>query len=96
MRTNVAGVAFGLLGRDLADAALEQQELGLLAAAGGDQEAVLALDASHRPAEVVEVLDPLLLDLDGFSYRQRFVMQSVAGEWRISEPPWPYFCPERS
>ena len=46
--------------------------------------------------EIDEVADPRLFDLDGFSYRQRLVMERRDGVWRISEPPWPYFCPEGS
>jgi hypothetical protein len=32
---------------------------------------------------------------DRYSYVERFDLELIAGEWRISDPPWPfYWCPE--
>jgi len=35
------------------------------------------------------------LDFDQYSYEERFRLDRIDGEWRISDPPWPYYwCPE--
>ena len=34
-------------------------------------------------------------DFDQYSHEERFDLDRIDGEWRISDPPWPYYwCPE--
>lgn len=34
-------------------------------------------------------------NFDQYSYVERFDLELIEGQWRISEPPWPfYWCPE--